>query len=259
MAGGTTYYFGVVDGDKSSGWLVTPDGQMDTARSGPWGNGYVPEGEYTFWDMKETTEDSMRPEGSKKKGIKIRLAAKGVTKLDEDNLPWIPDPNHPEGRTRVLIHFDGPSKDEKDPTYVGKTGDGTYGCVGFDNFAQTSQSLRNAYANGDKNFVIKHFKTKEEAQRAAEEYQRQMQQKRDKAPSRTKKGAKVTEGEKSVLLGNEQRCAAHETCPVDDGSKIVGHSPSIYVGKNQFAMSGVDDVTSNSSEVATGVDSIYMV
>jgi hypothetical protein len=252
MAGGTTYYFGTINGNGSSGWVVTPDGTIDTMKSGPLKKGYLPEGEYQMVDLQETNEKSMHPAGTNKVGIKIRLAAKGVTKKDENGRPWIPDPRHPEGRTNILIHFDGPSG-------TGRDGDGTEGCAGFGTFS-TKESLRSAYDNRDRSFVVKYFKTKEEAQRAAEAYKKKMlQQRADADPSKTNKGASVTEGEKTVLLGTEQRCAAHLSCPVDDGSVITEHSPSIYVGQNQYPMSGVDDATSNGSLVATGVPSIYMV
>ena len=250
MADGTTYYFGTVDGKGSSGWVVTPDGQMDTMKSGPSGLGNIPEGEYTMVDHQNTDEKSMHPAGTNKVGIKIRLAAKGVTKKDKNGRPWIPDPRYKQGRTDILIHFDGPSTTNKD-------GDGTFGCAGFGTFA-SAKSFTNAYNNGDRNFTIKYYKTQAEAKAAAEAYKKKMMQ-RDADASKTQKGAKVTQGEKTVLLGAEQRCAAHVTCPVDDGSVITGHSPTIYVGNNQYAMSGVDDMTSNSALVATGVDSIYMV
>lgn len=253
MAGGTTYYFGTVNGNGSNGWVVTPDGQMDTMRSGPNGLGYIPEGEYNMVDLQKTDEKSMHPAGTKKVGTKIRLAAKGVTKLDKNGRPWIPDPRYPQGRTDILIHFDGPSTSTKN-------GDGTFGCAGFDNFEGTTQSLTNAYVNGDKSFVVKYFKTKEEAQAAAEAYKKKMQQQQnDAAPSKTRKGASLIKGEQTVLLGTEQRCAAHVTCPVDDGSVVTDHSPSIYVGSSQFAMSGVDDMTTSGAPIATGVPSIYMV
>lgn len=253
MAGGTTYYFGTVNKNGSSGWVVTPDGQIDTMKSGPSGKGYIPENEYQMVELQNTDEKSMHPAGTKKTGIKIRLAAKGVTKKDKDGRPWVPDPRHPEGRTGILIHFDGPSTTSKD-------GDGTFGCAGFGTFDTTKQSLTNAYNSGDRTFVVKYFKTQEEARAAAEAYKKKMlQQRADAEPSKTNKGASVTDGEKTVLLGTEQRCAAHLTCPVDDGSVITDHSPTIYVGKNQYPMSGVDDATSNGSLVATGVPSIYMV
>ena len=255
MAGETTYYFGTLNGQGSSGWVVPPDGQIDTMRSGPHGLGNIPEGEYNMVDLQKTDEKSMHPKGTNKTGTKIRLAAKGVTKKDKNGRPWIPDLRYPQGRTDVLIHYDGPSS-KSNP----RNGDGSFGCATFDNFDGTTQSLTNAYNNGDRNFTVKHFKTEAEARAAAEAYRKKrLQQRSDADPSKTNKGAKVAKGEETVLLGTEQRCAAHRDCPVDDGSKIAQHSPSIYVGRMKYPMSGVDDLTTNGAMVATGVDSVYMV
>ncbi len=268
--GGDTYFFGVTSGDTwnnrvAEGWLVTPNGYTDMVKSGPFGNGYMPERDYYMMKPEAigADESSMHPSGTKPKGRKkIRLIAKadfdkGTWKKDENGRPLIWDEALQKWRSGVLAHCDGPSKPKDLPDYKGFNGDGSEGCAAYQNCDETQKQLINAIQNGDNGLNVRYFKTKEEAERAKNEYLQQLEQKKN-GPSKTKKGAQLKEGDPTVVVGADQRKLGHKQTPTDQGAKVVEHSDTVFVGPLKLPVSGVGDATSDGSKINTGEETVQL-
>jgi hypothetical protein len=70
---------------------------------------------------------------------------------------------------------------------------------------------------------------------------------------------KIKDGEKSVVLGTDQRVAARVTSPHTGGGQVVDASKTVFVGESQFAMAREGDTTDDGYEVKTDVHSDILV
>lgn len=64
-------------------------------------------------------------------------------------------------------------------------------------------------------------------------------------------GPKLTDGEKTVLLGTDKREAAHVETPHDGGGKVVEGSQTVFVGKNQYQFARKGDPTNDGYQIKT--------
>lgn len=64
-------------------------------------------------------------------------------------------------------------------------------------------------------------------------------------------GPKLTDGEKTVLIGSDKREAAHVTTPHDGGGKVIEGSQTVFVGKNQYQFARKGDPTSDGYQIKT--------
>jgi hypothetical protein len=207
----------------------------------------------------------MHPTGANpKESVKIRLISKadwdrGFRPEDKDEIK-IPDKRFPDApRTDELLHCDGPSKDKNNPSYVGHDGDGSEGCGAYEHCAETQRELLQAFKNGDRGFTVKYFTTKEERDKAIAEQVRKNQQKQQgNGPSKTRKKSELIKGEKSVVVGEDQRAVGHKDALITNG-KVVEHSQTVFVGPKQLQASGVGDMTTDGSPINTGERSVLLV
>ncbi len=64
-------------------------------------------------------------------------------------------------------------------------------------------------------------------------------------------GPKLTDGEKSVLLGTDKREAAHVETPHDGGGKVIEGSKTVFVGKDQQPFARKGDPTNDGYQIKT--------
>jgi hypothetical protein len=265
----TTYYIATESGGASNGYLVA-NGEAFTARSGGFGRGNVPEGTYSLGGPEalnkgKKQDKSMSPGGKGwKKYRKFYISGVGPGEAV--------DPRYPgKNRTGMRFHYDG-------------NGPGTEGCIGYDTI-EAQNALSQAYAAGDKDVQVIHVKDDAAARAKVKELtgkdaptttkmakgkggseltgkkkptrkKRASQRKGD--VSRIKKGAKMAEGERTVLLGKKRLKAAHKTARHTGGGRIAQGSRSVWVGKQMLAFGRVEDPTTDGSQVASGEDSVMV-
>jgi len=276
----TTYFIGTTDGQVASGYLVA-NGDVYAARSGAhlYGRGHAPAGTYELGDgdpLASSESKSMAQEGSDwTTARKFEIAGVGPSYEynAKEGKDGIKDPRFPDNsRTGIRFHFDG-----KKP--------GTEGCVGYDDpAAQTS--LTSAYDAGDREVQIIYVKTAAEAREMAKRLSGKeppvdlrseelaatkpapVEEKPKAAAkpgkgkkgetSKTKKGARLTQGEPTVRLGQKQLLAAHVDARHSGGGRIAEGSPTVFVGAKRRAFGRVQDPTTDGSKVASGDESILV-
>lgn len=243
--------------------VTTVDCQnFESVSGGPGSLGPMPDGKYTFGpgeDLAPSEHESMtdgkRPASAHKKfrftGVGERHA--GYQKqswsqwLRGDKRPLINDPNQTEPRWGINAHCDGRLP-------------GTDGCIGYQDCERAQNAFQSAYDKGNNGFVVETL-TREQTERLRE----QLLGKPASAPwpavpakTNTKHGANVIDGEPSVVLGTEQRKAAHVDTPHDKNAKIAEGNGTIRVGLLQKPLAGVGHATTDASQLATGEQSVMM-
>jgi len=271
----TTYFIATQNDSISSNGYLVANGDAFTARSGGYKRGNVPEGTYSLGGpeaLKDKQRKSMSTNGKDwKKYRKFYISGVGPGEIKDKRYPKL-------NRTGVRFHYDG-------------NGPGTEGCIGYDTIdAQTA--LTDAYKAGDRQVQVIHVKDDAEARAMVKKLTgkdapvntRGLAQKRGggesapaaaakkrKKPQRKKKpgqraantskirhGAKMAEGERTVLLGKKRLKAAHVNARHTAGGKVAKGSPTVFVGKKLFAFGRVDDPTTDGSKVASGEDSVMV-
>jgi hypothetical protein len=267
------YYIGYTDGQGAAarGYLVS-DGQVFDARSGSGSLRKAPEGDYTIDSAEDVgAENSLKdPKNKDKQHKKFRIVGNGplsgkkktepgtsYTALDgtTKERPIVMDGTRE--RTGLLLHFDGNS------TLTG-SGNGTEGCIGYNSFGGQG-ALENAVGRGDTSLKVMYVKDQKTAKTLADMYANPPQDFHDRHPkwatgelSDIKNGAKMAEGEPSVVHGEKQHQAVHVGHLHTGGAKVAEGNSTIALGKQQKPMSGIDHATTDSSAVATGENSIQM-
>jgi hypothetical protein len=265
------YYIGYTNGQGAAarGYLVS-DGKVFDARSGAGTLRKAPEGDYTI-DSAENVgaENSLKdPNNKNKQHKKFRIVGNGplaggreagtsYTALDGTNKerPIVKDGQL--NRTGLLLHFDGNS------TLTG-SGNGTEGCIGYNQFGAQG-ALENSVNRGDTSLKVMYVKDQKTAKTLADMYANPPQDFHDRHPtwatgeiSDIKNGAKMAQGEPSVVHGQKQHQAVHVGHQHTGGAKVAEGNPTIALGKQQKPMAGIDHATTDNSAVATGEDSIQM-
>ncbi len=269
----TTYYIATqTDSMSSNGYLVA-NGDAFVARSGGYSRGNVPEGSYSLGDADELPakhKKGMSPNDKNwRKYKKFYISGVGPGEIK--------DPRYPrENRTGVRFHYDG-------------NGPGTAGCIGYDTI-EAQNALKSAYDAGDRQVKVIHVRNDAEARAKVRELTgedapvntRGLAQKRGgselgaaggtkKKPPRKRKaaqrsgrtskirhGAKMAEGERTVLLGKKRLTAAHRKARHTGGGRIAMGSRSVFVGKKLLAFGRVTDPTTDGSQVSTGEGSVMV-
>ena len=173
-------------------------------------------------------------------------------------------------RTGVMFHFDG-------------NGPGSEGCIAYDD-PRAQQSLNDAIDGGDREVQVIYVRSDAEARELATRYAgeappentvrgygRAGASERDPAPARPRRtsqlrgdvstiqgGPRMAQGERTVLLGEQQLMAAHVQARHTGGGRIQEGSPTVFVGRQQLAFGRVTDPTTDGSEVATGEPSVMV-
>ncbi|HVY46713.1 MAG TPA: hypothetical protein VHB21_12580 [Minicystis sp.] len=164
---------------------------------------------------------------------------------------WV---NHPNGgwREGIEFHYDGGNP-------------GTAGCIGFQDPAAKDALI----ADPNKTVNVQYVQD-EAAMHAAVEAKLHRCLDWSKIPkprapagtagtqSTTKKGKKVTKARHDVRGGKHQRQIAHKQAQVEGGYVVAEGSPTVFVGTEQFPVSGVDHLTTDGSPLATGEDSVVL-
>jgi len=269
----TTYFIATESGQASSGYLVA-NGDAYVARSGSnaYGRGDIPQGSYKLGapeglNKGKKQDKSMAPKGSNwRKFRKFDIAGVGPGVIKDPRYPGNP-------RIGIKFHYDGNNP-------------GTEGCIGYDDpAAQTA--LTNAYNAGDRDIKVIYVKSDAEARamtkrltgkepptstrggvaggagkkKAPAKPKRKPKKKaaqRKGATSKIKHGAKMAEGEPTVLLGKKRLKAAHRKARHTGGGRIAQGIRSVWVGKKLLAFGRVTDPTTDGSQVASGEDSVMV-
>lgn len=259
--GDTSYFIGTTTGGTTNsiakGYLVTPDGQMFPVQSGGWGRGYLEPGNYEFRKVQDVTEDNtpMRPEGAKRKGWKkIQIAAVGEQNAGDGGL-LIKDSRYKDDpRSVIFAHFDGPSKKNPSPYNL----DGTEGCIGYQDIAAQNAIVNAAQSGNNKLKVNYDAASQAEAEATAKRISEQIKRGEKPTlpgpaePAKTQKGAQVLDGERSVVLGQQQLIAAKKGSPLDNGALVAQGSETVFLGKSQAPFATYTHLTTDGSELASG-------
>lgn len=269
-----TTFIAVQNGDQAQGYLVT-NGEAFTARSGSnlYGRGNIPAGDYKVGagqDVRYDQRNSMA-KGNQKGFKKFLISGVGPTDAGGG---LIKDKRYPKKpREGIMFHYDG-----KKP--------GTEGCIGYDDVrAQTA--LENARAAGDTDVRVIYVKSDAEARAmtkqltgkdpppmtrgfgndgpapratpAAKKPQRRRRTSQQRGDtSRIQHGARMAEGERTVLLGEKMLMAAHVDAAHTGGGRVARGSNSVYVGRRLLPFGRVSDPTTDGSELATGEPSVMV-
>lgn len=278
----TTYFIAVDNGNRADGYLVA-NGDSYVARSGGFGRGEIPQGNYRVGQGQRLNPGKKQNRSMARRGDDWRkyrkFAISGVGPTAQGG--GIRDPRYPKApRTGVMFHYDGNTP-------------GSEGCIAYDD-PRAQQSLSNAIASGDNNVSVIYVKSDAEARAMATRLaggkappantvrgygkaggselapaggggRRKKKPKRRKKSSqrradvsRIKSGARMAQGEPTVVLGQKQLMAAHVQARHTGGGRVKEGSPTVFVGKQQLAFGRVTDPTTDGSQVATGEPSVMV-
>jgi hypothetical protein len=266
-----TTFIAVQNGNQAQGYLVT-NGEAFTARSGSnaYGRGNIPAGDYKVGEAQDVRYDQRNSmaKGNQRGFKKFLISGVGPTNAGGG---LIKDKRYPKKpREGIMFHYDGNNP-------------GTEGCIGYDDVrAQTA--LQNARAAGDKDVHVVYVKSDAEARAMAKKLtgkdpppmtrgfgnngprkpaakkpkRRKKASQRRGDTSRIRHGARMAQGEPTVVLGQKMLMAAHVDAAHTGGGKVAKGSNSVYVGKRMLAFGRVSDPTTDGSELATGEPSVMV-
>ena len=254
-------FVGVTHGNASYGQLIG-GGNVIPVVSGKFGNGYVPAGKYSLDKPQATSEKSMVPPG-KKSTHKYRLAAIGKpTKVINGKVHFW-DERVGKWREGILIHYDGGTP-------------GTLGCIGYID-PKHEGALKEMLADGGKVNVTYH-----DSVAAAQAHAKTLSGKDAPAsdfankyggggsgatkkkpsgkgkPSKTKKGAQATKGERSVRIGKAGLQAMPRTGKVTGGKVKKGTKKKVFLGKKRLAWARDTDPTTQGPLVVDAQHQVFV-
>lgn len=279
----TTYFIAVDNGNRADGYMVA-NGDAYVARSGGFGRGEIPQGNYTVSQGERLNPGKKQNRSMARRGDdwrkyrKFRISGVGPTAQGGG----IRDPRYPRApRTGVMFHYDGNTP-------------GSEGCIAYDD-PRAQQSLSQAIENGDTNVSVIYVKSDAEARAMATRLaggkappansvtgygraggselapadntrttRRPRSKRRKKSGQRRadvstiRSGPRMAQGEPTVVLGQKQLMAAHVQARHTGGGRIKEGSPTVFVGKQQLAFGRVTDPTTDGSEVASGEPSVMV-
>ncbi len=73
-----------------------------------------------------------------------------------------------------------------------------------------------------------------------------------------KSGAKIVQGEPTVVLGQTQLMAAHKETPHTGGGKIKKGSATVFIGRQQLDFARIGDPTTDKKNVVTGMETVFV-
>ena len=273
----TTYFIAVDNGNRADGYMVA-NGDAYVARSGGFGRGEIPQGNYKVGPGEKLNAGKKQNRSMARKGDdwrkyrKFRISGVGPTAQGGG----IRDARYPKApRTGVMFHYDGNTP-------------GSEGCIAYDD-PRAQQSLEKAIASGDRDVSVIYVKSDAEARAMAtrlaggkappangvrgygkaggselapagkkkpKRKKRSSQRRAD--VSRIRSGARMAQGERTVVLGQKQLMAAHVQARHTGGGRVREGSPTVFVGKQMMAFGRVTDPTTDGSQLATGEPSVMV-
>jgi hypothetical protein len=276
MAGGVDFYAQEIPSSDSmgaDGYIVTPDGNVYSAVSGPWSDtasgvargtgGDVPDGKtYTYGKPEQKTNSAYHPKGAKSGPFfPIGTGPEGAGAIP-DGRKYGKKQQHAKQRTDVGFHFNGNMQN------------GSYGCIAvYDNDALTS--IGDPASNGT--VTVHPYASDMDSVHQQIEQQvghpvnwDAIDKKRphlwpgepavhgDSIPTYNTWMKSVTDAHKNVRSGPKRRQTAKKTAELQGGVTVVAASQTVFIGPEQVGVARVNDPTSDGGVLKTGEGSILV-
>jgi hypothetical protein len=273
MAGGVDFYaqeVGSSDSMGADGYIVTGDGNVYAAVSGPWSDtangvargtgGDIPSGKtYTYGEPEQKANGAYKPSGAKTGPFfPIGTGPKGSGAIP-DGRRYGKNGQHAQERTDVGFHFNG-------------HGNGSFGCITYYD-AAAADSIEGSdhtvtvhpYA-GDMTAVHDQIEQQlgHHVDWAAVDAKRahlwpgEPDVHGGDVPTYNTWKKKVETAHPTVLSGKKKRQTAKKTSLLEGGAKVVEASRTVFIGPERVGVARVNDPTSDGGVLATGEPSILV-